>query len=287
MTEIITRSDMKVVLVDHMGDDASIVRAARVTDVSNSWPKNSEPAHDAKLINYLMQHRHGTPFEHATMTFYIEAPIFVWREFHRHRIGFSYNETSARYKPMKPEFWVPREDRPMIPVKNWKPMRPKFKTLHEYAVELCLPKYGVLVVEAWGDNQENAYSVPPENQEAFDKDVATARKIAYGALVADMMCAYRTVWEVYEQLQVQELSPLALEVARTVLPVGIYSSCYVTCNPRSLMHFLGLRVHDPDASFVSYPQAEIEEVAKKMEAEFAVLFPETHKAFVAHKRTAP
>jgi thymidylate synthase (FAD) len=63
-----------------------------------------------------MKNRHGTPFEHAAMTFYIEAPIFVFREFHRHRIGWSYNEVSGRYRELDPVFYVPHSERPLMQI---------------------------------------------------------------------------------------------------------------------------------------------------------------------------
>ena len=70
---------------------------------------------DKGLINYLMRDRHGSPFEHNSMTFYVQAPIFVFREFMRHRIA-SYNEESARYRELNPVFYVPAPDRNLIQV---------------------------------------------------------------------------------------------------------------------------------------------------------------------------
>ncbi len=63
-----------------------------------------------------MRNRHGTPFEHNAMTFLISAPIFVFREFHRHRIGWSYNEESGRYKQLDPVFYIPGADRALVQV---------------------------------------------------------------------------------------------------------------------------------------------------------------------------
>lgn len=105
------RSDMTVELVQWMGDDASVVKAARVSTGAST----STPEKDAGLINYLMRDRHGTPFEHNAFTFYIEAPIFVFREFMRHRIA-SYNEESGRYKELSPVFYIPDENRKLIQV---------------------------------------------------------------------------------------------------------------------------------------------------------------------------
>jgi len=91
-------------LVDTMGDDMSVVKAARVSYGKESKGKEA----DKKLINYLMKHNHGTPFEHLNFTFHIKAPIFVARQWFRHRIG-SFNEISGRYVTLKLDFWTPDE----------------------------------------------------------------------------------------------------------------------------------------------------------------------------------
>jgi len=107
-----------VQLIDKMGGDHSIVRAARVSVSSGDIIVNTEDEAEIKknngLINYLMREKHGSPFEQNSMTFYVKAPIFVFREFHRHRAGFSYNEMSGRYTKLQPEFWIPSQDRPLI-----------------------------------------------------------------------------------------------------------------------------------------------------------------------------
>ena len=79
-------------LVDTMGDDMAVVRAARVSYGNESKGEKA----DEKLIHYLMKHNHGTPFEHIVFTFHIKCPIFVARQWFRHRIG-SFNEISGRY----------------------------------------------------------------------------------------------------------------------------------------------------------------------------------------------
>jgi thymidylate synthase (FAD) len=80
---------------------------------------------------------------------------------------------------------------------------------------------------------------------------------------------------------------VAREVARTVLPVGLYSSMYATCNARALMNFLSLRVQDDGATYPSFPQREIEMVAEHMERIWAELMPLTHAAFVRNGRVCP
>jgi thymidylate synthase (FAD) len=62
-----------------------------------------------------MRERHGSPFEHNSMTFFVQAPIFVWREHMRHRIA-SYNEESGRYRELEPVFYLPAQDRPLVQI---------------------------------------------------------------------------------------------------------------------------------------------------------------------------
>lgn len=109
------RSDVTVELVNSMAKDSDVAMAARVSTVSGNHEKVVDLTKDAGLINYLMRDRHGSPFEHNAFTFYIEAPIFVFREFMRHRIA-SYNEESGRYKELSPVFYVPNEDRKLVQV---------------------------------------------------------------------------------------------------------------------------------------------------------------------------
>lgn len=507
-------SEITVELVDHMGTDESVIRAARVSTVGSECLE-SEPGEHAGLINYLMKHRHGTPFEHNAMTFFVHAPIFVWREWHRHRIGFcvsgdtlvmqetisnsgrtirnrpikdlwdnwhngvtdrahtrqtsggvtiavpervrsldscrnfsmrvlneetqffelgkpvdviqsgvkemllvdagkyqlrcsadhriytdggwvragdlrrndliavcgrrsknaerqvppqlrrgigvwtsmqrdrmigehdscyicgvhchrselvmdhivpvvaditkaldvsnlapicamchkiktaseqklarranvagtkfvrllstprpcseemsydismggehhnfiangivvhnSYNEESGRYKTLDPVFYVPPQERQMFKVEGWKPGRPKFMQIGE-----CdSPSEASLDFEIITDNLEDSYRLSYEMYQ---------RNLAFG------------------------VDP---GLARDCLPVGIYSSCWVTCNARSLMSFLSLRTHEPTADRVSYPLYEIEVAARKCETIFSELFPLTYEAWVKNGRVSP
>jgi thymidylate synthase (FAD) len=260
--EITLTSDITVRRIQEIGGDHMVVAAAKVSVCGEDALKFSDPAcvvSNSGLINFLMEHRHGTPFEHGSMTFFVHAPIFVWREWHRHRIGFSFNEESARFKPLNPTFWIPRRDRRMVPVEGWKPGRPKFRTIDEAIVERAAlgaggTEIGVLA-DAW-----------------YAREVGRKRK------------AYEVAYSAYRE-SIDD--GIAMEVARSVLPVGIYSSCWVTCNPRSLMAFLSLRTHDPEARFVSYPQAEIEEAARVSETFLAEGWPITYAAFVKQGRVGP
>jgi thymidylate synthase (FAD) len=108
--KITFRTDVTVDLVQAMASDDAVVMAARVSSGSGD-----DPDRNAGLINYLMRDRHGSPFEHNAFTFRIEAPIFVFREFMRHRIA-SYNEESGRYKQLDPVFYVPAQERNLVQI---------------------------------------------------------------------------------------------------------------------------------------------------------------------------
>ena len=237
-SEIVFRSDVTVELVKASASDADVIWAARVSTAGEQSMEEigEDPARSERLINYLARERHGSPFEHTSMTFFISAPIFVFREFMRHRIA-SYNEESGRYRELKPVFYVPSTDRKLIQV-----------------------------------GKTGSYTFVDGTTEQYETSVK-AMKDAY--VVA------------YEQYQKMLDVGIAREVARVVLPVGLYSSMYVSMNSRALMNFLSLRTAREGSHFPSYPQREIEMVAEKMEAEFAKLMPLTHKAFEKSGRIAP
>lgn len=92
-------------LVDSMGSDLSVSRAARVS-YDAAWRAGEDEGSDERLIRYLWKNAHTSPFEAVTLTFEVKAPIFVFRQWHRHRT-WSYNELSARYRELSEEFYVP------------------------------------------------------------------------------------------------------------------------------------------------------------------------------------
>lgn len=232
MNEITYRSDFDVELIDSMGNDMSIVRAARVSTKGKNEPEADAPG----LIQFLMANHHASPFEHCAMTFFVSAPIFVFREFQRHRMN-SYNEESARYKQLAPVFYVPSADRPLI--------------------QKGKPGHYVFVPGR------------PEHHELVVAQLKHAARTAYGSYESMMDFG------------------VAKEVARAVLPVGIYSSMYCTMNARALMNFLSLRTKDEASKFPSYPQWEIEQVALGLEAAFRERFPITWTAFQENGRVSP
>jgi len=234
MTEITFLDNVTVELVDAMGGDLSVARAAQVSLRGQNDP---DPEKITGLINYLMREKHGSPFEHNAFTFYAKVPIFVVREWQRHRIGWSYNEMSGRYTKLSAEFYVPKADRPLVNVGT--SAKPEFSA---------------------GSSVQVA-----ETQERLER-------------------SYSDAWFEYEALLGQGI---ANEVARSVLPVGIYTQMYVTANARSIMAFLSLRTKDERATHYSRPQHEIELAARKIEEIFAEKFPITYKAYNENGRVSP
>ena len=96
---------MTVTLIDSMGTDLSVVNAARV-----SYAKTKEKFEDKdeKLIKYLAQHNHWSPFGHASLQFRIKAPVFVARQLVKHQVGLTWNEVSRRYVDYRPELFEPK-----------------------------------------------------------------------------------------------------------------------------------------------------------------------------------
>jgi thymidylate synthase (FAD) len=232
------RSDVTVELVKHNASDRDVLWAARVSTAGEQSLEelDKDPERSKGLINYLMRDRHGSPFEHNSMTFFISAPIFVFREFHRHRV-WSYNEESGRYRQLEPVFYVPGGDRKLVQ-----------------------------------EGRPGKYVFVPGSDEQ------------HKLVTESMEQSYRQSYAAYQEMLA---AGVAREVARAVLPVGLFSSMYATCNARALMHFLSLRTTNDAATTPSFPQREIEMVAEKMEAAWAELMPLTYAAFNANGRVSP
>lgn len=224
---------------DHMGDDDAIIEAMLVSTKQKEIEEDPEKYETSRRprLDFMMNHRHGSPFEQAALKFYVRAPIMVFREWHRHRIGFSYNEASARYKVMAPEFYIPSNERPIVQV-----------------------------------GKHSSAEWVPGTPEQYERQ--RARKVE----------AYTKAWDMYVDAL---LDGETKETARAVLGVGLYSEMIVTLNPRSAMAFLSLRQYEPDATFVSRPQWEINQCANQMEDTFKQLFPLTHDLYVQNGRVAP
>ena len=114
-------ANIKVDYLNHMGDDLTVVNAARVSfdkeSEATDWFDTEQSNHyfplpvldpkDVKLIKYLAKHNHWSPFSHCFIQFRVKAPIFVARQLMKHTVGLAWNEVSRRYVDSKPEFYQP------------------------------------------------------------------------------------------------------------------------------------------------------------------------------------
>lgn len=170
-----------------------------------------------------------TPFEHNSFRFHIRCPIFVVREWMRHRIS-SFNEESSRYHQLKDDFYVP----------------------DVHAVRSQIGKPG-------------AYTFEPVEEALANETRDTFERI------------YKHIYAEYLDLLEKGV---AKEVARAILPVGIFTQFYWTVNARALMNFLSLR----NAQTAQY---EIRMYADAVERLFAQQMPITHQCFIEFGRVAP
>lgn len=171
------RSDMSVELVKASAADSDVVWAARVSTAAEQSlaAMTDDPERSAGLIRFLMRSRHGTPFEHNSFTFLVSAPIFVFREFMRHRT-FSYNEESGRYRELRPVFYLPAADRSLV--QEGKP--------GHYTFVPGTPEQHRLVAAATSESCRTAYAAYRAMLEA-----GVAREVARGVLP---VCTYSTMY---------------------------------------------------------------------------------------------
>lgn len=166
--EIVFRDDVTVELVKANANDADVIWAARVSTAGEQSREeiDSDSSRSAGLINYLARERHGSPFEHTSMTFFISAPIFVFREFMRHRIA-SYNEESGRYRELKPVFYIPSPQRKLVQTG---------KTGHYVFVDGTKEQYETTI-----KSMKETYEVAYKNYKAM-LDAGVAREVARAVL---------------------------------------------------------------------------------------------------------
>lgn len=186
-------------LVDYMGSDAAIVQAARV-----SYGKGTKKLReDRALIRYLMRHRHNSPFEMCELKLHVKLPIFVARQWVRHRTA-SLNEYSARYSEMNEEFYIPAE------------------------------QGDVLFDEASLNEQSQS------NRQGRDKGGASFARGDKRKNISDRMHnRARNSYAFYKELLSEGL---ARELARISLPLSTYTEFYWKTNLHNLLHFLELRL---------------------------------------------
>ena len=203
-------------LVDYMGDDGAVVQGARV-----SYGRGTRAVSDDRnLVRYLMRHKHTTPFELCVAKFHVRAPIFVTRQWFRHRTA-SINEYSARYSVLEREFYFPRPED--------------------------------MAAQSATNRQGRAEALPPEQAAAalalLREDASRAYDHYLHLLNAD---------EDGKVLD-ESRTGLARELARMNLPINVLTQFYWQANLWNLLHFLKLRA-DPHAQMEirAYAEAMLE-----------------------------
>jgi len=185
-------------VIDYMGDDSSIVQAARVSYGKGTKKLNQ----DKSLINYLLSHKHSTPFEMNEIKFHIKLPIFVARQWIRHRTA-NVNEYSARYSILDREFYMPKKV----------DLKPQSKSNNQ-------GRSGEL-----SEDEKNEYI-------KIIKETSSKSFQSYKELL--------NVDEEEQKIDTKKIG-IARELARMTLPLNTYTQWYWKIDLHNLMHFLALR----------------------------------------------
>lgn len=267
--ELNYRSDIPVTLELSCGGDDDVIKAmfaSTQNDVCDSKgrlidPQTGEPmTKKAKQgrINYLMRFRHGTPFENAgVMKFWMDAPIKVYREFHRHRIGWSFNEESGRYSELRPDFYIAPRDRNLVQT----------------------GKVGHYVFEPGSDEQ---YALYTEHTRAANWDAYQRYQCMLDAGIAKEVARDCLPVNIYSRQQASAnprsiMAFLSLRTAREAYwdaeDSGNWDGWF-EANPGGAM-------------FPSKPMREIEVVADQIESFFKKRYPLTWEAFDQNGRVGP
>lgn len=201
-------------LVDYMGDDLAIVRAARVSHNAD-WRAGDDEGKDERLIRYLLKNKHTSPFESVVFTFEVKAPIFIFRQWHRHRM-WSYNEISARYTELDEGFYVPKKEHITTQSANNKQQRTteQHPCAHMFAVMMaaqaqdCFRTYKKLLED--GCPRELARSVLPVS--SYSRMFATVD-------LHNLMHFLRLRLHSHAQYEIQVYARAIVELIEPVVPV--------------------------------------------------------------------
>lgn len=213
-------------VIDYMGNDSSIVQAARVSYGAGT----KRVQEDRGLINYLMRHGHTTPFEMCEIKLHVKLPIFVMRHWVRHRTA-NVNEYSARYSVLSNEFYIPELDQ----------VARQSETNKQGKSDIAMDtEKGKEVVDTLADFSKEAYG-------------------KYSHMLNELR--------------------LTRELARTILPVSVYTEMYWKIDLHNLLHFLKLRAD-------SHAQYEIRCYANKILDIVKAWVPFTYDAFMNYRKNA-
>lgn len=235
---MIEKGIIKAELIDHMGSDLSVVNAARVSFAKESKELNLK---DEKLIRYLAKHNHWSPFAHPQLQFRYTVPMPVARQEFKHIVGFVRNEVSRRYVDDTPTFFLPDEWR-AAPTDGAK-QGSSSEIIHQIRVNSYRYDTGNDPDESW----EGIFDIDDFVEEGYE----------------DALFRYNTLIE----------NRVAPELARIVLPQGVFTSYIVTGSLAAFARFVNQRM-DPHA------QKEIRTLAEITAAQIEPLFPYSWKELV-------
>lgn len=252
--EITFRSDIPVSLLANCATDQDVIQAMFVsTDKLEEFDKLGEDAIFGR-VNSLMKNRHGTPFEHTFFKVYSEAPLFVYREWHRHRIGISINEQSGRYSELPPMFYIPPRERLLM-------QKPGSKQMDYEMVP--------------GDDELYEWLINDLKEDCTDSYSRYQARLARG--VVKEVARISLNLNIYSKMvwSCNARSLMAFLSLRTRRPQFARGALGGDTN------------HNDGALFPSKPQWEINVPADLLEEIFATAMPLTYRAFCANGRVCP
>lgn len=254
MADIKTRSDIVVRYISHMGDDLSIIEDART-----SIRKPGKAKHDAEIrmlsdsekerLGDFFRYRHASTLRGCVLKVEVEVPIFVQRQLRTHWVGFN-------------QYW-PTSDNDFLGFNDQS------------------GKYARYVPQMWVpyEFRKEVESFDPMRPQFTEVDQESDRK-----MVAAMITSYTTAWNSYKTMIDAGISR---EIARSVLPEGMYVAGRITANLNGWFGLMSLRIDHPQNVVETYPQLEIQQMAEQVEGIVKMLWPHAHAAWQEQGRTRP
>lgn len=253
-------------VIDYMGDDAAIVQAARVSYGKGTKRTNQ----DRGLIRYLLRKRHTSPFEMCEIKLHVKLPIFIARQWIRHRTA-NVNEYSARYSILDKEFYIPDSQHLNLLYEEANRKRHQSSGQDDlFDGSTDTANVSVVGSQSMSNKQGRGETVAEDEASWAIRTIRDLNGRAYSA--------YQKLLnedESGEKID-SDRAGLARELARAVLPVNIYTQWYWKVDLHNLLHFLSLRA-DAHAQFEIRAYAEvIAEIVK-------VWCPITYEAFMDYR----
>jgi len=250
MADPIFRSDFTVIELGHFGDDKEIVEDARtsVRRAGHSAPPRADDRTltdaDRALLRELLAHGHASVLRGCILKVHLEVPIFLQREIRTHWVGMK-------------QTWAPFDESDFL---GFNDQSGRYRT---YAPIFWLPR------------PERPLLEPPDFTPMAAQAVPAPSELVTN-WIAQLRESYRVAWETYKELRA---AGVAREVARTILPEGTYVAGRITANVNAWLGFLALRTRDPGAAIPSFPQLEMDELARQIERIIAQRWPAAYEAW--------